>query len=91
MPLFVLHNYTYDSMVCNITPVVVNVIISSFDAMNTIWKLDQVNAMTNLSLCAHTLSIITSHGPLTRYVKLRVAHAPEFRERFPATYFKGNS
>ena len=24
------------------------------------------------------------HGPLTRYVKLRVAHAREFRERFPS-------
>ena len=44
--------------------------------------------MTNLSLCAHTLSTITSHGPLTRYVKLRVVHPPEFRERFPRHRFQ---
>ena len=26
---------------------------------------------------------VATHGPLTRYTKLRVAHAPECRERFP--------
>ena len=31
------------------------------------------------------------HGPLTRYVTLRVAHAPGMPGRFsPATEFKGN-
>ena len=31
-----------------------------------------------------------SHEPLTRYVKLRVAHVPGIRDRSPATDFKGN-
>ena len=34
---------------------------------------------------------VTSHGPLDRYVKLRVAHAPGMPGTFfPATDFKGN-
>ena len=33
----------------------------------------------------------SAHGPFTRYVKLRVAHAPEMSGMFfPATAFKGN-
>ena len=36
-------------------------------------------------LLYHVLAIPStcSHGPLSRYVKLRVAHAREYRERFP--------
>ena len=39
----------------------------------------------------HVDIAITSNGPLTRYVKLQVAHAPGMPGTFsPATDFKGN-
>ena len=46
-----------------------------------------------ISLChqlaKYCFSILDcEHGPLTRYVRLRVAHAPEFRERLPRQRFQ---
>ena len=39
---------------------------------------------------SHTTILRRINRPLTRYVTPCVAHAPECRERFPATDFKGN-
>ena len=58
-------------------------IVSVFISIDT-----DANYLTESS---STCNITSHHGPLTRYVKLRVAHSPGIPETFlPATDFKGN-
>ena len=42
----------------------------------------RLDFMSECPVCNNNMGI-SRHGPLTRYVKFRVAHAPGCRERFP--------
>ena len=63
--------------------------------MHTAWDISVMNISMLLLLIRHVMCIghalFLCHGPLTRYVRLQVAHAPGMPGTFPsAADFKGN-
>ena len=55
---------------------------------DVIWRAKSGSILTQAMACCH---LAASHGPLTRYVKLQVAHAPGMPGTFsPAADFKEN-
>ena len=55
------------------------------------WPMDSHHKGPLMRNCFHVVMSSWPHGPLTRYVKLQVTHAPGMPGKFsPAAVFKGN-